>query len=106
MQNYFMFQTGERYENGMKGKHYLLGRNGRKMPIFKGIGNKDLTTNEKENNMEYQVGQEVVSTDDVVGVTIGTIGVITEIIRKDELYGIIFKGGLLRFLYPSEFKLK
>ncbi len=56
--------------------------------------------------MEYQVGQEVVSTYDVVGVGSGTNGVITEVIIKGEIYGIIFKGGLLRFLYPCEFKLK
>lgn len=56
--------------------------------------------------MTYEIGQEVVSTEEVIGVKVGTIGVITDIMITQEIYVVIFSGGKLRYLYNSEFKLK
>jgi len=67
------------------------------------------STTKQENIMEYQVGQEVVSTDDVIGVPTGTVSRITdidEVLKHSVLYEVMFEGGQLRYLYESEFKLK
>lgn len=53
---------------------------------------------------EFRISDEVISVQPITGIEMGTKGVVTSVC--DDLYEVIFIGGLLRYLYPNEIELR
>ncbi len=66
----------------------------------------DIIVRFSEEKKVFKVSNEVRSIAAITDVNIGTLGVVTEVCRPNELYEVHFMGGKKRYVYPHEIDLK